>query len=80
MLIECGVSLYAAAAAHSPSLLAFGSDSLVELLSAAVVLLRYGSPNQFPSEVRRASPELCSSFLRCGRIHGFALVGSSLQS
>jgi divalent metal cation (Fe/Co/Zn/Cd) transporter len=44
MLIECGASLYAAAAAHSPSLLAFGSDSLVELLSAAVVLLRYGSP------------------------------------
>jgi divalent metal cation (Fe/Co/Zn/Cd) transporter len=44
MLIECGVSLYAAASAHSPSLLAFGSDSLVELLSAAVVLLRYGSP------------------------------------
>ncbi len=44
MLIECGVSLYAAAAARSPSLLAFGSDSFVELLSAAVVLLRYGSP------------------------------------
>ena len=40
MLIECGVSLYAAASAHSPSLLAFGSDSLVELLSAAVVLLQ----------------------------------------
>jgi divalent metal cation (Fe/Co/Zn/Cd) transporter len=44
MLIECGVSLYAAATAHSPSLLAFGSDSLVELLSAALVLLRYGAP------------------------------------
>ena len=44
MLIECGVSLYAAVTAHSPSLLAFGSDSLVEMLSAAVVLLRYGSP------------------------------------
>jgi divalent metal cation (Fe/Co/Zn/Cd) transporter len=44
MLIECGVSLYAAASAHSPSLLAFGSDSFVELLSAAVVLLRYGAP------------------------------------
>jgi hypothetical protein len=44
MLVECGGSLYAAADAHSPSLLAFGSDSLVELLSAALVLLRYGSP------------------------------------
>ncbi len=44
MLIECGISLYAAAAAHSPAMLAFGSDSLVELLSAAVVLLQYGLP------------------------------------
>ena len=35
MVIECGVSLFAAARAHSPALLAFGSDSLVELLSAA---------------------------------------------
>lgn len=39
MLAECGLSLYAAASAHSPVLLAFGSDSLVELLSAVVVLL-----------------------------------------
>jgi divalent metal cation (Fe/Co/Zn/Cd) transporter len=39
MLVECGLSLYAAAAAHSPALLAFGSDSFVELVSAAVVLL-----------------------------------------
>jgi divalent metal cation (Fe/Co/Zn/Cd) transporter len=45
MLIECGASLYAAGAAHSPALLAFGSDSFVELLSAAVVLLRLKSPN-----------------------------------
>ena len=41
MLVECGLSLYAAAAAHSPALLAFGSDSLVELLSAGVVLLQF---------------------------------------
>lgn len=44
MLIECGASLVAAATAHSPALLAFGSDSLVELLSASVVLLHYLSP------------------------------------
>jgi divalent metal cation (Fe/Co/Zn/Cd) transporter len=43
MLVECGLSLYAAATAHSPALLAFGSDSLVELLSASVVLLQFGS-------------------------------------
>lgn len=41
MLIELGVSVYAAIAAHSPALLAFGSDSLVELLSATVVLLQW---------------------------------------
>src|SRR5271168_4398141 len=29
MLVECGASLYAAAKAHSPALLAFGSDSFV---------------------------------------------------
>jgi divalent metal cation (Fe/Co/Zn/Cd) transporter len=41
MLVECGVSLYAAAVAHSPALAAFGSDSLVELLSATVVLAQF---------------------------------------
>jgi divalent metal cation (Fe/Co/Zn/Cd) transporter len=38
MLVECGVSAYGAVAAHSLALAAFGSDSLVELLSAVVVL------------------------------------------
>jgi divalent metal cation (Fe/Co/Zn/Cd) transporter len=41
MLIECGVSAYGAFTARSPALLAFGSDSLVELLSATVVLLQF---------------------------------------
>ncbi len=35
------MSLFAAARAHSVALLAFGSDSLVEFLSAAVVLLQF---------------------------------------
>jgi divalent metal cation (Fe/Co/Zn/Cd) transporter len=43
MLVECGASLYAAAVAHSPAMLAFGSDSLVELLSATLVLLQLSS-------------------------------------
>jgi len=51
MLIECGVALFAAAQAHSPALLAFGSDGLVELLSAAVVLLQF-SPRLTISEER----------------------------
>ena len=41
MLVECGVSAYAAITAHSPAMFAFGSDSLVELLSATVVLLQW---------------------------------------
>ena len=41
MFLECTVSLYAARAAHSVVLLAFGADSFVELLSASVVLLSF---------------------------------------
>jgi divalent metal cation (Fe/Co/Zn/Cd) transporter len=41
MTVECSLSLWAAASAKSPALLAFGSDSLVELLSATVVLLQF---------------------------------------
>jgi divalent metal cation (Fe/Co/Zn/Cd) transporter len=41
MLVECTLSLAAAAQAHSVALLAFGSDSLIELLSASVVLLQF---------------------------------------
>ena len=41
MLLECTVSLVSARTACSPSLLAFGLDSLVELLSATMVLLQF---------------------------------------
>jgi divalent metal cation (Fe/Co/Zn/Cd) transporter len=41
MVLECTASLWAAAQAHSVALLAFGSDSLVEMLSATVVLLQF---------------------------------------
>jgi divalent metal cation (Fe/Co/Zn/Cd) transporter len=41
MLIECGMSLFAALSARSPAIFAFGSDSLVELFSASVVLLQF---------------------------------------
>jgi divalent metal cation (Fe/Co/Zn/Cd) transporter len=41
MLVECGVSIYAAKAARSPALLAFGSDSFVELLSASLVMAQF---------------------------------------
>ena len=41
MTVEAVVSLGAARNSHSPALFAFGGDSLVELLSAAVVLWRF---------------------------------------
>jgi divalent metal cation (Fe/Co/Zn/Cd) transporter len=41
MLVECAAALFAAARAHSVALLVFGSDSLIELLSAVVVLLQF---------------------------------------
>jgi divalent metal cation (Fe/Co/Zn/Cd) transporter len=41
MTVECACSLWAATSAHSVALLAFGSDSLIELLSAVVVLLQF---------------------------------------
>lgn len=50
MAMEAGISLYAATAARSVALLAFGADSLVELLSAAVVLLSVGRTIHIPRE------------------------------
>ena len=53
MLVECGVSLYAGALARSPALLAFGSDSLIELFSATVVVLQFLP--RFPLSQERAN-------------------------
>jgi divalent metal cation (Fe/Co/Zn/Cd) transporter len=41
MLVELGVSAYSAFTAHSAAMLAFGSDSMVETLSAAAVLSQW---------------------------------------
>lgn len=41
MVAELGVSAYSAFTAHSTAMLAFGSDSLVEMLSAATVLSQW---------------------------------------
>lgn len=49
-LIECGASLYGALSARSPALLAFGTDSFVELLSATVVLLGVIPSSRFPKD------------------------------
>jgi divalent metal cation (Fe/Co/Zn/Cd) transporter len=41
MLVECGVALFAGYRSRSSALLAFGSDSFVELLSAGIVILQF---------------------------------------
>lgn len=51
MTLEAAVSLGSAWSSHSPALLAFGGDSLVELLSAGVVFWRF----RFSSSEARAA-------------------------
>ena len=41
MVVECALALFSAWRARSPVLLAFGADSLIELMSALVVLLQF---------------------------------------
>jgi hypothetical protein len=62
MVIECSVALTAAWKAKSVSLLAFGSDSLVELISATVVLLQF-VPRFSISQIRAA--KICGVLLYC---------------
>jgi divalent metal cation (Fe/Co/Zn/Cd) transporter len=54
MSVEAVVSLGAAWMARSPALLAFGGDSAVELLSAAVVFRRFYAPAQREDVEERA--------------------------
>jgi divalent metal cation (Fe/Co/Zn/Cd) transporter len=55
MAVEVAVAFVAAIRAHSVALAAFGGDSAIELLSAAVVLARFHSPGwiteQFASRI-----------------------------
>jgi len=55
MSVEAVVSLFAAWRARSPALLAFGGDSAVELLSAAVVLWRFRASAAHADAERRAA-------------------------
>ncbi|MGB9106584.1 MAG: cation transporter [Terriglobales bacterium] len=54
MSVEAVVSLFAAWQARSPALLAFGGDSAIELLSAVVVLWRFGANTSQEHMERRA--------------------------
>jgi divalent metal cation (Fe/Co/Zn/Cd) transporter len=59
MTIECGASLLAAAQARSPAALAFGSDSLVEMVSATLVLAQFiPSVSTRPQQLNRIAAGL----------------------
>jgi divalent metal cation (Fe/Co/Zn/Cd) transporter len=53
MSVEAAVSLFAAWRARSPALLAFGGDSAIELLSAAIVLWRFRASAAAHGEAER---------------------------
>jgi divalent metal cation (Fe/Co/Zn/Cd) transporter len=74
MVLECSVALSAAWRARSVSLLAFGSDSFVEILSATVVLIQF-TPRLHISQYRAA--RLCGALLYglAGVVAGIAIVG-----
>ena len=78
MLVEFGISAYAAATAHSPAMLAFGSDSLVELLSATVVLLQW-VPGFAISERRASRAAGALLFVLAFVVAAIALAGLALR-
>jgi divalent metal cation (Fe/Co/Zn/Cd) transporter len=62
MVVEASVSLSAAWIAWSPALLAFGGDSAIELLSAAVVLWRFRKQSR-PEHAERQAARIASALL-----------------
>lgn len=73
MTLECAGALVAAVRARSLALAAFGSDSLIELLSAVVVLLQFSPRFRLKKETaNRAASALL--FLLAGTVVGIALV------
>ncbi|MGA1983907.1 MAG: cation transporter [Acidobacteriaceae bacterium] len=79
MLLEFGVAAYAAATAHSPALLAFGSDSLVELLSATVVVLQW-VPKLAISERKASRAAGALLFVLAGVVAAIAVASFMLRA
>lgn len=74
MLVECSASLVAAKQANSSALLAFGSDSFVELLSACIVLLQFWKRFPLREEIAtRVAATLL--FVLCGVIAVTSVLG-----
>ncbi len=79
MLVEFGVSAYAAVTARSPAMLAFGSDSLVELMSASVVLLQW-VPGMRISERRASRVAAVLLFVLAGVVGAIAIASLALRA
>jgi divalent metal cation (Fe/Co/Zn/Cd) transporter len=78
MLIECGVSIFAAWTARSPAILAFGVDSFVEVLSATVVLLQF-APSYAISAYKAARASGVLLFILAFAVAGMAVVTLTLR-
>ncbi|MGI4854298.1 MAG: hypothetical protein ACRYF4_09665 [Janthinobacterium lividum] len=79
MLVECSTALTAAYRARSVSLLAFGSDSFVEILSAAVVLLQF-LPGSRLSQARAARVCGLLLYVLAAAVAGIAILGVYLHN
>jgi divalent metal cation (Fe/Co/Zn/Cd) transporter len=75
MTAEAAVSLYAAWAASSPALLAFGGDSAIELASAVVVLWRFRA-SSMPEQVEQRAARMAGVLLFA--LAAFVVVASLL--
>src|SRR2546426_12507944 len=78
MSVEAAVSLGAAWASRSSALLAFGGDSAIELLSAAVVFWRFRSHSSPSLTEKRASPLAGGSLFTLAAYAGLVSVLSLL--
>jgi hypothetical protein len=73
MLVECAGAIFASSRAHSVALLAFGSDSLVELFSATIVLFPF--TRIFPYQPGESSTNGWRPSLRAGGSRGIDRFG-----
>jgi divalent metal cation (Fe/Co/Zn/Cd) transporter len=76
MSAEAVLSLWAAWQARSPALLAFGGDSIIELVSAGVVLWRF-SANAFSEHAERKAARIAGILLF---VLGVYVVAASVTS
>ncbi len=78
MLIEAAVAIGSGVAAHSLTLIAFGADSVIELLSACVLLWRLNlelrQREEFPEETERRAAKIGASLLMA--LSAYVIVGA----